>query len=125
MASDAHSSVFIDANVLFSAALTPSGIPRQLLALSALGLVHLVLSRAVMAEAIRNLQRKAPASLERLGPIFNSAGIRLVENPPQSAVDFWTAKGIAEDAHVVAAAELTASEYLCTGDRRLVARLRG
>ena len=53
-------SAFLDANILFAAALSPTGASHELVRLAALDTYRPVASALVLEEARRNLQRKAP-----------------------------------------------------------------
>jgi predicted nucleic acid-binding protein len=56
--------LFLDANILFTAAHNPNGKAALVISLGQAGLLQLVTSSYARAEAHRNLQRKYPACVE-------------------------------------------------------------
>ena len=56
--------LFLDANILFTAAHNPNGKAALVISLGQAGLLQLVTSSYARAEAYRNLQRKYPACVE-------------------------------------------------------------
>ena len=108
--------LFLDANVLFSAAL---GSPRAsvLIALRRTGKVGLATSAHAVEEARRNLVRKAPTSSPALPTIM--AGIDIVPEPTAALVDWARTHGLdSNDGAILAAAVASRLDGLVTGDRR-------
>ncbi len=107
--------LFLDANVIFAAAIFPEGRAQALFALAEAGYGTLVTSSFAAEEARRNVERKYPGALGRLEDLLNRC--RMVpEGPPARlawAHDFLPAK----DAPILAAAVEAGAELLVTGDR--------
>ncbi len=116
--------LFLDANILFTAAYSPEGIARSLFDLAEAGYCSLCTSAFALDEARRNLAKKAEAKLprlERLLPLLTVAP----EPPPEKVA--W-AQGLPlppKDAPIMAAAVLCAADILITGDRRDFGHLFG
>ena len=116
--------LFLDANVLFTAAYSPEGRARALFDLAAAGHGSLYTSAFALEEARRNLALKAPAKLSGLGRILLLLTIIPEPSPEKVA---W-AQGLplpAKDAPIMAAAVACAAEILVTGDRRDFGHLFG
>ena len=105
--------LFLDANVLFTAAHNPNGKAALLVELQARA--HWVLATSAYAreEARRNLQRKAPDALDRLSAIPES--IEIVEH----RIDIGFPGGLVEkDRPIFQAALGCGASHLLTGDLR-------
>jgi uncharacterized protein len=110
--------IFLDANILFSAALS-DGAMRQLLR----ELVHakhvLVASPLVVAEATRNLSKKSsPEAVSVLNDLLHAVELSSREsrsnNDGAETIISWL---VEKDRHVLRAAILLNCNYLVTGDR--------
>jgi len=102
--------VFLDANVLFSAAYDPRCRILQLWRLTG---VKLVVSRFVSSEALRNLQTKRRAQLKLLRRLLKQC--QLVDEAPNRLIP----AGVElpeKDRPVLAAAIAGRANYLLTGD---------
>jgi len=106
--------VFLDANILFSAALGGPAF-QLLLDLARDGTVPLTTSNACMIEAATNLERKRPDRREALTPILAALD---VEPDAEADEHLDWAQGLVhpDDAHVLAAARRTGADVLLTGD---------
>ena len=105
--------VFLDANVLFTAAHNPGGKAAFVIELGRQGHWELATSRYALKEARRNLDRKFPHSLDGLSLLLR--GVRLVEHRP--ALRFPAA--LAEkDRPIFQAAVAWEATHLLTGDLR-------
>ncbi len=116
--------LFLDANVLFTAAYSPAGISRSIFELAAAGYCSLHTSAFALEEARRNLAMKAPASLADLDHLF----ARLTVVPEPSPDKLRRAQDLPlamKDAPIMAAAIASAAELLVTGDRRDFGHLFG
>ena len=115
--------LFLDANVVFAAAISPEGRAQALFALAEAGYGTLVTSSFAAEEARRNVERKYPGALGRLEDLLNRC--RMVpEGTPTRLVwahDFLPAK----DAPILAAAVQAGAELLVTGDRAHFGTLYG
>ena len=105
--------VFLDANVLFSAAVGGEAFD-LLFELAQRGKVRFVTSRACELEARRNLERKRPDRTEALIDILRAAPPADVDPAEHVA---WARDLVGDaDAHVLAAARSLAAVTLVTGD---------
>jgi uncharacterized protein len=77
--------LFLDSNVLFTAAHNPGGKAATVVWLAAEGLWHVVSSEHAVEEARRNLARKYPQALDRLALLLQA--VRVVRQSPPPAAD--------------------------------------
>jgi len=104
--------VFLDSNVLFSAALGSE--PFQLLwEIANAGKVQLVTSAYCRTEALDNLQHKRPDAIDRYGKLM----VIVTEVPDGQARLDWARELVPDkDAPVLAAAVAAGADVLVTGD---------
>ena len=115
---------FLDANVLFSAALNSQGRAGTLIRITAASQGALLTSPYVREEARRNIATKAPSALARLVRIFGE--LELAEDAGYDLRAWAEGEGLpAKDAPVLAAAVLARADILVTGDRRHFGALYG
>jgi uncharacterized protein len=108
--------LFLDANVLFTAAHNPGGRSAAILALARQGSCTLVSSPHALEEARRNLSRKYPAAVGALEDLLADVG--LGREAPPSVVTWALGQGLPpKDAPILAAAVHARSDALVTGDR--------
>ena len=114
--------VFLDANILFSAAIGgPSFL--LLLDLAGRGAIQLVTSEACVVEARTNLERKRPDAAPRLDALLVS--VRIEASAPDDDLE-WAATSIhPDDAHVLAATRTAGASVLVTGDTTHFGHLMG
>lgn len=104
--------VFVDANILFSAAIGGPAF-ELLLALASKGRIRLTTSRACVAEAETNLERKRPQAHAALTAVLANVS---VDAGAQSEHAEWAASLVhPDDVHVLAAARATGADVLLTG----------
>jgi uncharacterized protein len=121
--------VFLDANVLFSAAYRETGSVRAFFALAATGACKLVSSAHAMEEARRNIAAKHPGRSLDLEALL--AQIELCPEPSTATIAWAAQQGLPpKDAPILAAAIEARCQVLATGDRSdfgvlLGRRLRG
>lgn len=109
--------VFLDADVLFPAALRPCDREYAFFRLAREGGCALLSSAYALGEAQGNLARKAPAALDRFGEL--ALLVEITEDPAAELVETAGALGLpAKDAPVLAAAITAQADLLVTGDRR-------
>jgi uncharacterized protein len=118
--------VFVDANVLFSAARGPGAVA-NLMALGTARKVRWVANAWVLEEAQRNLGAKATAAsqgpmnttdaLRALGALLESFEIAPLQAPPDAQAELW-AWLPAKDQPVLQAAIWARCDALVTGDRK-------
>ena len=108
--------VFLDANVLVTAAYSPDGLSALLIELGVAGRVTLLTSPLAIAEAERNLEAKRPAAL----PILRgglTAGVRVVGEPAPGDVERLTPPELSsKDRPLLAAAVAARATHFVTGD---------
>jgi predicted nucleic acid-binding protein len=109
--------LFLDANVLFTAAYSPQGISRAFFALAQAGHCSLVTSAFALDEARRNLAAKVPAAVEELAKLLPS--LLIVPEPAPDLVRWALQLPLpVKDAPITAAAVQGGVSVLVTGDRR-------
>jgi predicted nucleic acid-binding protein len=108
--------VFLDANVLFSAAYREAGSVRAFFALADAGACELVSSGYAMEEARRNILAKHP---DRAGDLEMLLGRMFLCREPASATVSWAVaqRLPPKDAPILAAAVEARCHVLVTGDR--------
>ncbi len=109
--------VFLDANVLFTAACSAGGLSALIIEIGAAGRLTLLTSPLAVNEAQRNLEAKRPSAL----PAFerNLVHVQIVREPAPVDVDRLTpAELAAKDRPILAAAIAARATHLVTGDER-------
>jgi len=116
--------LFLDANVLFTAAYSPEGRSAALFALAGSGMCSLVSSRHAIDEACRNLALKAPSAISAIEQL-----VALLEVAPEAGpgIVAWAVRqGLPpNDAPILAAAVAARVDLLVTGDRSHFGHLFG
>jgi len=113
--------LFLDANIIFAAAISPEGRAQALFALAKAGYGTLITSSFAAEEARRNVKRKYPYALNRLEQLLGQC--RTVPEAPPSRV-VWVTEWL-PDAPILAAATEAHCELLVTGDRAHFGELYG
>ena len=107
--------VFLDANVLFTAAYSPDGLSALLIELGAARRVTLLTSPLAIVEAERNLEAKRPAALPTLRQSLSA--VRVVGEPPPADVERLTPPDLSsKDRPLLAAAIVARATHFVTGD---------
>jgi predicted nucleic acid-binding protein len=116
--------VFLDANVLFSAALNPGTRAHDLLEMARSGGPALLTPAYAVEEAERNLLSKAAHALHRLPAVLRA--LTVVGPPPARLLAWAERQGLpAKDAPTLAAAVAARADLLLAGDRRHFGHLFG
>ena len=116
--------LFLDANVIFTAAHNPVGRSSALFGLARHGVCVLSTSPHAAAEAQRNLRVKYPETLPRLQVLMSQ--IETVPEAPPADVAWAIEQGLPlKDAPVLAAALASGADALVTGDRTHFGHLFG
>lgn len=116
--------LFLDANVLFSAALRPEGNARALFRLARPAKAALCSSAFAVEEASRNLRVKRPEASAGLAALL--AGIEIAGAPSAVAMKTAATFGLAaKDLPILAGAIAARAQLLVTGDRRHFGSLFG
>ena len=109
--------LFLDANVIFSAAYRDEGRPQDLIALARAGLCTLLTSAHALEEARRNLELKSRDSGQRFAAALTA--ITVVAEAPHALVTWSQQQGLPlKDAPILAAAIHARADLLVTGDAR-------
>ena len=108
--------LFLDANVIFSAALSPQTRAAVLLGLAQAGYCQLVSSGYAVEEARRNIQAKHPAALSRFAKGLDL--ILIVAEADSKRLAQAAATGLDPGDVPILAAALGQADALVTGDRR-------
>jgi predicted nucleic acid-binding protein len=107
--------VFLDANILFTAAYSPDGLSALLVELGAAGRVTLLTSPLAIVEAERNLEAKRPAALLTLRRSLTA--VRVVGQPAPADVERLTPPELSsKDRPLLAAAIVAHATHFVTGD---------
>jgi uncharacterized protein len=116
--------VFLDANILFSAAYRETGSVRVFFSLAAGGACRLVSSGHAIEEARRNLAVKHPEHLADLEQLLED--VELAPEPRAATLEWAASTGLPpKDAPILAAAVGARCHVLATGDRADFGRLLG
>ena len=116
--------LFLDANVLFSAAQNEEGRAAALFDLAGRGYCALIASPHAVEEARRNLELKHPKLLRRLERLLRAVAVCqecLPENAEWARAEMLPAK----DAPILGAAAQAGAGHLVTGDRKHFGHLHG
>jgi predicted nucleic acid-binding protein len=116
--------LFLDANVIFTAAYSAQGLSRGLFRLAAVGKCALCTSAFAHEEAVRNIHNKAPEKLADLTVLMKQVDI-LPEPHPQWVIRVARLPLSGKDAPVLAAALQGNVDIFVTGDRRDFGHLFG
>jgi uncharacterized protein len=116
--------LFLDANVMFTAAYSDRGLSRALFRLAGAGECVLCTSAFAQEEAARNLQKRAPDKLAELTVLLRQ--VVIIPEPHPQWVDRAARLPLAaKDAPVLAVALQGKADIFATGDRRDFGRLFG
>ena len=116
--------LFLDANVIFTAAYSAHGLSRGLFRLAAVGKCALCTSAFAHEEAVRNIHNKAPEKLADLAVLMKQ--VEILPEPHPKWVTWAAALPLArKDAPVLAAALQGKVDIFVTGDRRDFGHLFG
>jgi predicted nucleic acid-binding protein len=115
--------LFLDANILFTAAISASGNARALFDLAAAGHCLLCTSPFAVEEARRNLRAKYSGQLRELDRLLDVLSV--VPEADRSLTELAGKHVVAKDAPILAAGIACNAEFLVTGDKRHFDRLFG
>lgn len=103
--------LFLDANILFTAARNPAGKSAFVIACGVEGFWQVVSSAYAVEEARRNLERKSPGALLQLADLLQHLEL-VIPSPAAPCPDILPPK----DRPIFQAAHTGASSHLLTGD---------
>ena len=116
--------LFLDANVLFTAAHNPEGRAAAIVKLARRGSCALLTSPHALEEATRNLHVKYPEAAEALARLLRTVTVATEASPP--LVTWALEQGLPlKDAPILAAAVAGRADMLVTGDRTHFGSLYG
>ena len=116
--------LFLDANVVFSAAHRDEGRSQSLVALARAGACKLITSAHALEEARRNLVLKSSGHERRFESMLKR--MTVVAEAPAALVAWAQAQGLpSKDAPILAAAIHASADLLVTGDNRDFGHLFG
>jgi len=108
--------LFLDANVLFTAAHNPGGRSAAICQLARAGACHLVTSPHALEEARRNFGLKYPSTMDALERLVDVCSVE--PEAPSKDVTWALEQGLPlKDAPILAAAVQARCDVLVTGDR--------
>jgi predicted nucleic acid-binding protein len=116
--------LFLDANIIFTAAYSEDGLSRGLFRMAAAGRCVLITSAFAHEEAVRNIEKKAPDRLTDLIMLMEQVDI-VPEPHPQWVLRAERLPLVSKDAPVLAAAFQGKADIFVTGDRRDFGHLFG
>ena len=116
--------LFLDANVLFTAAHNPGGRSAAIFQMARAGACSLVSSPHALEEARRNLRLKYPSATDALERLLTAGSVE--PEPPSKDVAWALEQGLPlKDAPILAAAAQARCDVLVTGDRTHLGHLYG
>lgn len=115
--------LFLDANVIFSAAITPDGVSRSLFELASIGDCELITSGFALDEARRNARLRYPEYSPEIESLLDN--LRLIPEAPGRRVRSAEQHVTLKDAPILAAAVDSGAQILVTGDGRHFGHLYG
>ena len=116
--------LFLDANVLFTAAHNPGGRSAAIFQMARAGACSLVSSPHALEEARRNLRLKYPSATDALERLLTAGSVE--PEPPSKDVAWALEQGLPlKDAPILTAAAQARCDVLVTGDRTHFGHLYG
>ncbi len=110
--------IFSDTSALFSALHSNSGGSRELLILAEFGIVEIRLSRRVLGEIDRVLEKKYPKGKPLLAFILQQSRIQVVDDADEAEIEMYREiTGHLQDAAILAEAVKSGCDALVTYDR--------
>ena len=114
-----HLRIFFDASALFSALHSNSGGSRELLILAEFGIVEIKISRRVLAEIDRVLDKKYPKGKTLLAFILQQSRIQIIDDADEAGVGIYREiTGHPQDAAILAEAVKSGCDAMVTYDRK-------
>jgi len=108
--------IFLDANVLFAAAQSPTGRSALLITCAKEGRCECITSPHAVTEAQRNLEARYPHALERFHAVRST--VQTVQEATTNSVHWALQQGLPKnDAPILAAAVQAKVDVLVTGDK--------
>ncbi len=116
--------IFLDANVLFAAAQSPTGRSALLISFAKQGQCECITSPHAITEAQRNLEAKYPHAMKSFHEVLTI--VHTIQEATTNSVHWALQQGLPEnDAPILAAAIQAKAEVLVTGDKTHFGHLFG
>ena len=109
--------VFVDASVLFSACYSSTGASREIIRQGLSRKIKLVISKHIVEEVERNLEKDAPQVIQILKDFLNIVPFKVVR-PTKKEVEEAASYVALKDALIVAAAKKAKADYLVSLDTK-------
>lgn len=118
--------VFLDSNIIISGLASEHGAPRLILDVLSLGLPNLrgVTGRCALTEIERDLARQLPAALTVMNESLPKLDLEIVFLPFLDELEPFRGTVDDRDLPVVASAALAHADYILTGNKNLLSRIR-
>jgi len=114
--------VFFDASVIIAAIISPKGASFELLKYASKKKIIAITSKTVINEVLANLDKIEHFSEEELDTFIINNKIVVRKTVRRSEIKQFTDVISEKDAHVLAGARLTASDYLVSLDRKHIVK---
>ena len=109
--------VFVDSSVLYSACYSSTGASREIIRQGILGKIKLVISKHIIEEVERNLEKDAPNVIPILQQFLSSVPFMVV-HPTKNEVEKTSKYVDLKDAPILAAAKKAKADYLISLDTK-------
>lgn len=106
--------IFVDSSVVIADSISRTGASRSVLRMTEIGLFQLVISRQVLAECERNLQKKFSDALPFLSQVLTYTSTLIIDNPLQTDSARWLPYIESKDAPILEAAVQSTADRLLT-----------
>ncbi len=114
-----HMKIFLDANILFTAALSDTGASRYLFRIAEVDpTLHLITSPYALEEARINITKKYNVATAAFSALVTSSVLTISLDPPRTLVIHAENVIIKKDAPILAGALSSKADILCTLDKK-------
>jgi predicted nucleic acid-binding protein len=119
--------VFLDTSALIAGIASVKGSAREILRLAEIDMIDIVVSKQVVIEADRNIESKLNEMLADYREYMKILSPELVNDPSPGEIKKYLSLINNDDSPILAATELSGSDYLVTWDRKhfILSRVKG
>jgi predicted nucleic acid-binding protein len=110
--------VFLDTSALVAGIASSRGAARAVLQLAEIGLIEVIVSRQVIVEADRNIEKKLPEILNEYRAFMELLAPVLLDDPRQKDIERFLKIINYDDAPILASAVISGADFLVTWDRK-------
>ncbi len=110
--------VFLDTSALIAGIASIKGAAREILRLAEINMIDIVVSRQVIIEADRNIESKLNDMLADYREYMKILSPELVNDPSPKEIKKYASLINKDDAPILAAADLSRTDYLVTWDKK-------